>query len=138
MSFFRGVSGGGCGGARGASGPGEALLVPGYQCEGPHIDDHESSVILKPIPCFSRINKWHATPCLFMYFLLVALWHVVTWFPGQRSNPCPLWWEHRVLTAGPQGRPPETRSVLLAGIMGVTEAPIHLCECPHSAEGCRV
>ena len=35
-------------------------------------------------------SKLHATPCLFMYLFLVALWHVVTWFPDQRSNPCPL------------------------------------------------
>ena len=37
---------------------------------------------------------------VFCFFLV---WPVGVWFPDQGSNPCPLQWKRRVLTAGPPG-----------------------------------
>ena len=41
----------------------------------------------------------------FLFFGRIT-WHAESWFPDQ-SNPCPLHWEHRVLTTGPSGKSQE-------------------------------
>ena len=44
--------------------------------------------------------------CLFFFFFGCTMWHVGFKFPDQRSNLCPLQWEHKVLTTRPPGKPP--------------------------------
>ena len=42
---------------------------------------------------------------MFVYlFICYTARHVGSWFPNQGSNPCPMHWEHGVLTTGPPGK----------------------------------
>ena len=45
---------------------------------------------------------------LLFFFLICLPWVLVVaceiQFPDQGSNPCPLFWEHRILTTGPSGK----------------------------------
>ena len=54
-----------------------------------------------------RIRKLGAEVPLwrhFIYLLILAVWcSMRDKFPNQGSNPCPLYWECRVLTTGPPG-----------------------------------
>ena len=44
--------------------------------------------------------------CFIFFFWLHCTAHVGSQFPNQGSNPHPLQWKHRVLTAGPPGKSP--------------------------------
>ena len=43
--------------------------------------------------------------CFFFFFFYCIAWHVVSSFPNQGLNLCPLQWKRRVLTTGPRGKP---------------------------------
>ena len=38
------------------------------------------------------------------FFFGYTEWNVGSYFPKQRSNPCPMQWKHRVLATGPPGK----------------------------------
>ena len=62
------------------------------------------------VPCTGRRILLFFNKCsiiLFIYLFIYfgcTTWHVGSQFPNQGSNPRPLQWERRVLTAGPPGK----------------------------------
>ena len=69
------------------------------------VEKRESSCIVCVCVCgffFSICSLYF----IFSYFLGCATWHVESQFPDQGSNPCPLRWKPRVLTAGVPGKSP--------------------------------
>jgi len=51
-------------------------------------------------------NIFYYSYCYFIHFFFFgcAMQHVGSLFPHQESNPCPLYWKHRILTTGLPGK----------------------------------
>ena len=56
----------------------------------------------------------------------------VPWFPGEGSHPCPVQWEHRVLTTGTTGKSHNTTFLNHSLLIGEGNGSPLQCSCPEN------